>query len=434
MLDALVIGAGPAGLSLATALGQEGLAVQGLAATDVATPWPNTYGIWVDELEPLGLAPFLQHRWKDCVVHVNHQTLPLHREYGLLDNHQLQTHWLEQTQKHQIQWHQGKASQIQHDSTCSTVTTHTGQQFKARVVIDASGHNPTFIKRSNIQRSKSMAVAYQTAYGIVGKFSRPPIPPQQMVLMDYRDDHLPAADRTAPPTFLYAMDLGNGVYFVEETSLAHSPAISLDILEKRLHQRLAYGQVEITEVHHVERCLFPMNMPLPNLNQPVLGFGGAASMVHPASGYMVGALLRRGPALAQAIAHRLKHYPKTSPEQLAQAGWQALWPEGRLRKYYLYLFGLENLMDFDGPRLNRFFETFFSLSTHHWAGFLADALSFPELISAMLVLFGKAPNDVRWGLMRSMLTHGDLLKQTLTPKSLLLSPQTESSLRPGASP
>jgi lycopene beta-cyclase len=413
MLDALVIGAGPAGLSLAASLGQEGLSVKGLTATDAAAPWPNTYGIWVDEVEPLGMTSFLQHRWKDCVVHVNHNTLSLNREYGLLHNQKLQTHWLAQSKKHQIQWHQGKAVQIDHDAFGSLVTTDQGQLFKARLVIDASGHNPAFI-----QRPKSDTIAYQTAYGIVGRFSRPPIPPQQMVLMDYRDDHLVPEERTAPPTFLYAMDLGDGVFFVEETSLAHYPAISMNVLEKRLYQRLAHRQVTVTEIHHVERCLFPMNMPMPHFSQPVLGFGGAASMVHPASGYMVGALLRRGPSLAKAIAQKLNS-SKSSPPQLAQASWQALWPESRLRKYYLYLFGLENLMDFDGPSLNRFFETFFSLSTPHWAGFLADALSFPELLSAMLTLFGKAPNDVRWGLMRSMWTHGDLLKQTLIPKSPL---------------
>ncbi len=413
MLDALVIGAGPAGISLATALGREGLVVQGLAPTDVAAPWPNTYGIWVDELEPLGLTCLLKHRWKDCVVHVNHNAISLSREYGLFDNSRLQTYWLEQSQKFHIQWHCGKAKQVEHDARYSRVTTAAGQELKARVVVDATGHFPVLV-----QRPQAPAVAYQAAYGIVGRFSRPPIQPQQMVLMDYRDDHLPPEDRSGPPTFLYAMDLGDGVFFVEETSLAHCPAISLDVLEKRLHRRLAHQNVDITEVLHVERCLFPMNLPLPSFNQSVLGFGGAASMVHPASGYMVGALLRRGPDIAKAIVQTLQHKPYSSPQQLSQVGWQTLWPQERLRKYYLYLFGLENLMDFDGPQLNRFFETFFSLPTAQWAGFLADTLSFPALISAMLVLFGKAPNDVRWGLMRSMLTHGELLRQTLVPKSL----------------
>jgi len=414
MLDALVIGAGPAGLSLAAALGQEGLSVQGLTVTEASTPWPNTYGIWVDETESLGMTHFLKHRWTDCVVHVNHRRVPLKRDYGLFDNHRLQHHWLDQTQKHHIQWHLGQASQVNHSPNGSTVTTTTGETLQARLVIDATGHNPVLV-----QRPKAMDVAYQAAYGIVGRFSKPPIPPQQMVLMDYRDDHLSPSDRAAPPTFLYAMDLGDGVFFVEETSLAHCPAISLEVLEKRLYQRLAYRQVEVTDVHHIERCLFPMNLPLPDFNQPVLGFGGAASMVHPASGYMVGALLRRGPTLAKAIAQTLTQQPQSSPQQLAQAGWLALWPATKLHKYYLYRFGLENLMDFDGPRLNRFFETFFSLSTAQWSGFLADTLSFSELIAAMLVLFGKAPNDVRWGLMQSIITHGDLLTRTLTPKKSL---------------
>ena len=49
-----------------------------------------------------------------------------------------------------------------------------------------------------------------------------------------------------------------------------------------------------------------MNLPLPFKKQFVLGFGGAASMVHPASGYMVGSLLRRAPLLAQKLAIFLK--------------------------------------------------------------------------------------------------------------------------------
>ena len=37
--------------------------------------------------------------------------------------------------------------------------------------------------------------------------------------MDYRNDHLNEEQRKEPPTFLYAMDMGNGKYFLEETSL-----------------------------------------------------------------------------------------------------------------------------------------------------------------------------------------------------------------------
>jgi lycopene beta-cyclase len=411
MLDVLIVGAGPAGLYLAAALGKAGLAVQGVSATPVTSPWPNTYGILVDELGPFGLTQYLKHRWQDCRVYVSGQSLSLNREYGLLNNDQLQAAWLTQAQQHRVQWHQAKVVQVEHSPVSSRVITDDGQELTARLIIDASGHYSPFI-----QRPQYKPVAYQTAYGIVGYFSQPPIPPQQMVLMDYRDDHLDLTERAEPPTFLYGMDLGNGLYFVEETSLAHQPAIALEVLEKRLHKRLSHRQITISDIQHIEKCRFPMNLPLPDLQQPVLGFGGAASMVHPASGYLIGAILRRGPSVVDAVTQALNH-PENSPRQIAQAGWQALWSTERLRKYYLYRFGLENLMAYDCAQLGRFFETFFSLDRLYWSGFLADTLTFPELLRAMLLLFGKAPNDIRWSLMRSMAQYNGLLAQTLMPRS-----------------
>lgn len=407
MQDVLVIGAGPAGLSLAAALAEAGLAVQGLALADPAQPWPNTYGIWVDELEDLGLVQFLEHRWKDCVVHVNSGLIPLHREYGLIDRERLQNHWLTQAEKHQVTWHQGKAVRVDHLTTHTQVTTEAGESLTARLVVDATGHQSALVKRPIASE-----LAFQAAYGIVGQFSEPPTAPHQMVLMDYRDDHLTPAQRQEPPTFLYAMDLGGGLYFAEETSLAHHPAISMEVLHQRLHQRLRHRGIAVKHSHHVEHCLFPMNLPLPDFTQRVVGFGGAASMVHPASGYMVGAMLRRGPVLAQAIAAALGS-PQITPSEAASQAWQALWPAERVRKHYLYLFGLENLMDFDGPQLHQFFTAFFNLPTDDWAGFLADSMALTEVVQAMIGLFGRASNPVRLGLMRSVFTHGHLLGRTL---------------------
>ncbi|MGB3767418.1 MAG: lycopene beta cyclase [Phormidesmis sp.] len=409
MADVLVIGSGPAGLSLATALAQRGLVVEGLSAIAPQTPWPNTYGIWTDELEALGMSGFLKHRWQDTVAYMGDGPIRLNREYGLFDREMLQGHWLEQSDRYGIKWHTGKAAKVTHGSHWSEVTTEGGEKLSARLVVDASGHNPALIRR--VPQEKP--VAFQAAYGIVGRFSAPPIEPGQMVLMDYRDDHLSETEKRLPPTFSYEMDLGDGVYFVEETSLAHAPAIRFDTLERRLEQRLAARGVKVVEAQHIERCLFPMNMPLPDRTQAVVGFGGAASMVHPATGYMQGALLRRGPDLARAIAQSLQS-ANTSPAEAAKAGWQALWPDERLRKHYLYTFGLENLMAFKTEDLQQFFTTFFGLDQSQWAGFLTDTSSLPEIVQAMLVLFGRTSNPVRWGLMSSVFTHGNLLRRTLT--------------------
>lgn len=433
MFDALVIGTGPAGLAIAAALCQRGLSVGGMAPTAPDAEWVNTYGIWDDELDALGLNDLLAHRWSDCVGYFGSEEKPLNRAYGLFDKHKLQAHLLTQcgfgnegaaSGLRPVQWHQGKASHIEHNKTHSRVTTDDGTQLEARIVVDASGHRPALVQRSpmpstgtalaqaNAVGQNDDTIAYQAAYGVVGKFSRAPIKSGRFVLMDYRTDHLTAEERQGSPTFLYAMDLGNDVFFLEETSLAECPAVSFETLKARLNQRLAHQGIELQEVHEEEYCLFPMNSPMPSFDQSVVGFGGAASMVHPATGYMVGALLRRAPALADGIVTALED-PTASPEHIAKAAWHALWPSDRLRKYYIYLFGLETLMRFNNSQLCRFFNTFFNLPQSQWSGFLADTLSSPELVLAMINLFGKAPNSIRGGLMRSVGYDGQLLVRSL---------------------
>jgi lycopene cyclase-like protein len=274
------------------------------------------------------------------------------------------------------------------------VITEAGERLTAQLVIDASGHHSQFV-----QRPDEGPVAGQAAYGIVGRFSAPPVDPGQFVLMDYRCDHLSEAERRCgPPTFLYAMDFGEGVFFAEETSLALAPAVPYDVLKDRLLRRLALRGISVEEVQHEEFCLFPMNLPLPDLQQRVVAFGGSAAMVHPASGYMVGALLRRAPDLADAIAAGLQRAER-SPNQLARSAWQALWPLELQRKHALYRLGLEKLMRFSEPQLRAHFRTFFGLPQEQWYGFLTNTLSLPQLIAAMVRLFVVAPWSVKAGLM-----------------------------------
>ena len=50
-----------------------------------------------------------------------------------------------------------------------------------------------------------------------------------------------------------------------------------------------------------------MNMPIPDFKQQILGYGGAASMVHPASGYLIGNVLERAPLVAKAVSEAIKN-------------------------------------------------------------------------------------------------------------------------------
>lgn len=414
-VDVLVLGAGPAALAISAALAAEGLRLAGLADTAPEAPWPNTYGIWGEEVDCLGLAALLEHRWShtssdfgdrfgDDSGRVRHG-----RDYGLFDRRRLQEHWLAPCRAAGMAWHRGRAVAIAHQRHDTTVTTAAGAQLTARLVVDATGHQPVFVRRPD-----RGPVAGQAAYGIVGRFSAAPVEPEQFVLMDYRADHLSAEERIEPPTFLYAMDLGGGRFFVEETSLALAPPLPFDLLRERLERRLARRGVTVLAVEHEEFCLFPMNLPLPDLQQPVVGFGGAASMVHPASGYLVGSLLRRAPSLASAIARGL-NTPELDSAAVARQAWQALWPPALRRKHALYQFGLEKLMRFDEARLRHFFATFFSLPERQWTGFLTNTLPVPELVAAMVRLFAIAPGDVRWGLFSSQGRELSLIRPLLWP-------------------
>ena len=407
--DGLVLGGGPAALAIAAALAEEGLRVALLAPHDPRAPWPNTYGVWGDEVDALGLGHLLEHRWSHTVSYFGggsadpadpaNAPTPHGRDYGLFSRAALQSHWLEACERGGVAIQQGQASGFELEAAgngdgCTLLRCADGSSQRTRLLVDATGHQPVFV-----QRPDEGPVAGQAAYGIVGRFSAPPVEPQQFVLMDYRSDHLSPEERLEPPTFLYAMDLGEGRFFVEETSLALAPPVPYATLQERLQRRLAHRGVRVEQVEHEEFCLFPMNLPLPDLHHPVLGFGGAASMVHPASGYMVGALLRRAPAVAAAVAALLRSEPWAGSAQLARAGWQALWPLDLRRKHALYQFGLEKLMRFSEPQLRGHFATFFALPREQWYGFLANTASVPELLEAMVRLFATAPWSVKAGLM-----------------------------------
>ena len=228
--DVLVVGAGPAALAIAAELAERGLAVAVLAATDPRDPWSNTYGIWGDEVDALGLGHLLEHRWSyTCSYFGSGSSDPADpansptrhgRDYGLFDKTRLQQFWLERCEAAGVQWLRGQAQELSHGSGRSQVATAAGEVLEARLVVDASGHKAVFV-----QRPERGPVAGQAAYGVVGRFTAPPVQPGQFVLMDYRCDHLSPEERSEPPTFLYAMDLGQGRFFVEEPSLALAPPV-----------------------------------------------------------------------------------------------------------------------------------------------------------------------------------------------------------------
>jgi len=401
--DVLVMGAGPAALCITAELVQHGLKVQAIASKSPLEPWSNTYGIWAAELESLNMQNLLKYRWKDTVsffgdglsekgdICTKH-----YLDYGLFNSINFQEALLEKCNG--LSWQVETVKKIEFSEKESTVVCTSGKKYFARLVIDASGHKTPFIRRPDHDE-----IAKQAAYGVVGKFSSAPVEKNRFVLMDFRSDHLNATQLTEPPSFLYAMDLGDGSYFVEETSLAFAPPVSFEILKERLISRLSRKGIQIEKIIHEEHCLFPMNLPLPYRDQPLLAFGGSASMVHPASGYLVGSLLRRAPSLAKEIAKTIKNDPLLPTSQIARRGWNTLWTTELIQRHRLYQFGLQRLMSFDESLLRSFFQAFFKLPKKDWYGYLTNTLPLPRLFIVMLKLFSIAPFQVRLGMINFLI-------------------------------
>jgi lycopene cyclase-like protein len=149
-----------------------------------------------------------------------------------------------------------------------------------------------------------------------------------------------------------------------------------------------------------------MGGPLPRGDQRTLGFGGAAGMVHPATGYMLTNALRRRDRVARAIAEQLRTW--VGPGLPSRVIWRAIWSADELRAWRLYGFGMEVLAGLDRAGIDRFFAEFFDLSDHRWRGFVSATASTPELMGTMLRYFAGAPMPIRRQLAGALLGRSGL--------------------------
>lgn len=405
--DVVVVGTGPAGLAAAAACAGQGLGVTVLAE-DHEAPWPQTFGVWVDELAGLGLQHTLADRWPAVTVRLGQTPARrLERAYGRLDNDLLRSALAARLEQAGARRTTGRAVGAEHDRAGTTVRTAAGDRLRCRLAIDASGHRPALLVAG-----RGRAPAVQTAFGMVARFSCSPIPAGTMLLMDYRDPSAGAMPGPGPPTFLYGLPLADGCHLLEETVLASRPALDLARLEARLVTRLDTLGVRVEEQVAVERVHIPMGGPLPAPGQRVVGFGAAAGMVHPATGYQVGTALARAPRLASALARALDG-PGATPERVAAAGWRAVWPADLLRQRALHTLGLESLLRFGPEDTRAFFGAFFDLPPYRWRGFLSGERSVGALAATMLALFTRVPRGVRTALAATAARHPVLLRDAI---------------------
>jgi hypothetical protein len=116
------------------------------------------------------------------------------------------------------------------------------------------------------------------------------------------------------------------------------------LLKRRLLKRLEFHGIEYApeSVREEEFCYIPMGGALPDSEQRIVPFGGAANTVHPATGYQLCRMLCSSTDVAQALTTELRR-PDFEPDAAAAAAHAALWPRASRLQRDFAVFGGEFL-------------------------------------------------------------------------------------------
>lgn len=384
-IDIAIIGGGPAGCALAAACAKAGLRTT-LIASRVAEPWRQRYGVWTDLLHTAGFGHTAAQTWDRVIARTESGTVELGSSYSLLDNDRFKRRALRLFRDAGGVLVEGEATHVSHGPWDSHITLRDGRTAHAVQVIDATGVG-RFLDR------QGSATCFQTAYGILAEVDGVPAAPNAMTWMDMTPPRpLRSAVANGPPTFLYAMPMADGRWFLEETALIRAPRVPLDVLKARLHQRLEHLGVRVRKVYATERCVIPMDAPVP-LPRRTLGFGAAASMIHPATGYSVDAAIRLAPVLAESLANAVDD--GLGPQEISARGWRALWPQDRRRADQLARFGARTLAGMPVSETRAFFDTFLRLPWPAQRAFLDRTHGPAGLARTYWSVYRAAPSSVR---------------------------------------
>ncbi|MCO1660097.1 lycopene cyclase family protein [Pseudonocardia humida] len=370
--DVAVVGGGPAGRALAAACGRAGLRTV-LLDRAPAAPWRATYGTWAGELPADLPAEAVAVRVRGRAVALSAHALGW--EYAVLDVPALRAHLDAGMGRGGVEVRRGRAVG---SPAPGRVLLADGSELRAGVVVDAGG------AAQPLGRPAARAVtADQTAYGVVvpSGAAAPLVRPGEALFMDWRPDH----GRPGWPSFLYGVPLDGSRVLLEETSLARRPGLGLPELRERLAARLARHGVVVAADAGVERVRFPVDVPR-HRGAGVLGFGAAAPLVHPASGFSVATALTLAPRVAAALA---AHLPGRPGEALAAAR-EVVWPAGARAVHRFRRIGLEALLRMPPADVPVFFERFFALPEHHRWNYLTARDDLRATAATMTALFARA--------------------------------------------
>ncbi|MEV6771157.1 lycopene cyclase family protein [Nocardia sp. NPDC051030] len=264
--DVCVVGLGPTGRALSHRAIAAGLTV---VAVDPRPErlWGPTYSCWIDELPEWVPRSAIASRIERPAVWTSRE-LRIERPYCVLSKQGLR----DAMPLDDATVVAGRARIVQPHR----VELADGTEVRAAAVFDTRGQGSPGKRRT------------ASAHGIFvdEDIAAPMVAEGEGLMLDWRAENGAGADE--PPSFLYAVPLGDGTVIFEETSLGLRGGMPQHELRRRTLNRLAAHGIRLKGDEPTEAAHYPLDDAPPKAGRgQVIPFGSRGGMMHPITGYCV---------------------------------------------------------------------------------------------------------------------------------------------------
>ncbi|MBF6191364.1 lycopene cyclase family protein [Nocardia sp. CDC186] len=311
-IEVCVVGLGPTGRALAHRAMCAGLYVTAIDPRPERL-WSPTYACWVDELPRWLPASVIAARMEAMTAWTSTEHR-IDRPYCVLSKPGLR----DALPLDDATVIAGRATRVD----AHEVELADGRIIRAAVVFDARGL-PS-VKQRRAVSAHGVFVSAETA--------APMLAEGEGLLLDWRPDN--GAGPHEPPSFLYAVPVGDGTVVFEETSLGLRGGMPQHELRKRLRKRLATHGIRLTGDEPSESPHYPLDQPPPKSGVgTVIPFGSGGGMMHPTTSYSVADSLALVDTAVAAVCDERDPVAELWPWQARLVYWmrmRGLWGLGRL--------------------------------------------------------------------------------------------------------
>ncbi|MGF6887152.1 lycopene beta-cyclase [Nocardia sp. GAS34] len=349
--DLCVVGLGPTGRALAHRAMRAGMRV---VAVDPRPErlWPPTFSCWVDELPEWLPREAIAQRIEAPTVWTK-SAHRIERPYCVLSKPGLR----EALPLDDATVLTGRATAV----GAHRVELNDGTTIIAAAVFDTRG-----LPSPGARRTAS-------AHGIFvdAETATPMVADGEGLLLDWRPENGAGPDE--PPSFLYAVPLGDGTVIFEETSLGLRGGMPQRELRRRALNRLAAHGIRLRGDEPTEAAHYPLDQPPPPARSGgAVPFGSRGGMMHPCSGYSVADSL----ALVDTAIDALR----TGRNPV-----RALWPRQARLVYWMRKRGLYGLGRLTTAQSISMFEAFFTASPRQQRALLSAHDDYAPLATVLFM-------------------------------------------------